>query len=114
MRENVQAVLDRAGHGGRVISLPAKPAIAALRLLRALRLSPLHEWIYETALCESFVSIERLESRLRFSPQRSNRDAPVANCDWYVAHRGMRQGRTGLSHRVARNNGILQWAKWCF
>ncbi|HVL59447.1 MAG TPA: NAD-dependent epimerase/dehydratase family protein [Burkholderiaceae bacterium] len=114
MRENVQAVLDRAGHGRRAVSIPAAPAIAALRLLRALGWSPLYEWIYETAACDSFVSIERLESRLGISPQRSNEDALTANYDWYVAHRDEHAGRTGVSHRVPWKQGFLHWARLCF
>ena len=114
MRDNVQAVLDRAGHGKRVVSIPAAPAIALLRLLRALGLSPLYEWIYETAALDSFVSIERLQSRLGFVPRRSNREALVANYDWYVATRERLRGRTGLTHRVAWRHGVLEWIKWLF
>lgn len=114
MRENVQAVLDRAGHGGKVIAVPAAPAVLALRALRALGVSPLYEWIYETAARPSVVSIERLESRLGFTPARSNRDALVANYDWYVGHRAEFQGRSGISHRVPWRKGFLRWAKWLF
>ena len=57
MREDFQAVLDRAGHGKRIIPLPAGPAIWTLRVLEALRLSPLYKWVYETAATDSFVSI---------------------------------------------------------
>jgi nucleoside-diphosphate-sugar epimerase len=49
MRQNIQAVLDRAGNGRHAVSLPAGPAIAMLRLLAALHLSPLYPWIYDTA-----------------------------------------------------------------
>src|SRR6185503_16631793 len=64
MRDNFQAVLDRAGHGRRVVSLPEGPAIFLLRVLEFLHLSPLYQWIYETAGRESFVSVERIEKRL--------------------------------------------------
>ena len=114
MRENVQSVLDRAGHGRRAVAIPAAPAIAALRLLRALGWSPLYEWIYETAACDSFVSIERLESRLGFTPRRSNEEALVANYDWYVEHRAEFLKRTGVSHRVPWEQGFLHWARLCF
>ncbi len=114
MRENFQAVLDRAGHGGRVVSLPELPAIAALRLLEALHLSPLYRWIYETAGEESYVSIERIESRLGFHPEHSNRDALVRNYDWYVAHRAEFQSLTGITHRVPWKKGVLNVAKHFF
>ncbi|MGZ5251112.1 MAG: NAD-dependent epimerase/dehydratase family protein [Caldimonas sp.] len=114
MRENFQAVLDRAGHGRRVVALPARPAVLLLRLLEALRLSPLYRWIYETADRESVVAIDRAETRLGFTPQYSNRAALLRNYDWYVAHRGEFQGRSGVSHRVPWKHGLLRFAKWLF
>lgn len=114
MRENFRAVLDRAGHGRRVVALPARPAVLLLRLLEALNLSPLYRWIYETADRESVVSIERLQSRLGFTPRYSNRAALIRNYDWYVAHRAEFQGRSGVSHRVPWNHGALRFAKWLF
>ncbi len=114
MRDNFQSVLDRAGFGKRVVSLPAAPIIRVLKLLEAVHLSPLYEWIYETAGRESFVSIERIERRLGYEPVYSNRMALVRNYDWYVAHRTEYQGRTGLTHRLPWRKGILQLAKWFF
>ncbi len=114
LREGLQAVLDRAGHGKRVISLPEAPAIAALRILERLHLSPLYEWIYETAGRESFVSIERAATRLKFVPRYSNRDALLRNYDWYVQHRAEYRGRTGVTHRLPWKRGALELAGWLF
>jgi nucleoside-diphosphate-sugar epimerase len=114
MRENVQAVLDRAGHGGHVVSLPAAPAIATLRLLAALHLSPLYPWIYDTAAKDSFVSIERLERQLGFRSRYSSTEALVRNYDWYVAHRDELGDRTGVTHRVRWKKGLLSVARAFF
>jgi nucleoside-diphosphate-sugar epimerase len=114
MRENFQAVLDRAGHGRRIIGFPAQPVIWALRILKLLHLSPIYKWVYETAAEDSFVSIDRIEHKLGFAPRYSNRDALVRNYDWYVAHRGEITGATGISHRVPWKKGILQFAKTFF
>jgi nucleoside-diphosphate-sugar epimerase len=114
MRDNFQAVLDRAGHGRHVVSLPARPAVLLLRLLEALRLSPLYRWIYETADRESAVSIDRLRERLGYTPAHSNRDALIRNYEWYLAHRAEFQGRSGISHRVPWKHGFLRLAKWFF
>jgi nucleoside-diphosphate-sugar epimerase len=114
MRENFQAVLDRAGHGKHVISLPALPAIWALKLLEQFHLSPIYKWIYDTAAQESFVSIDRLERRLGFTPRYSNEDALIRNYDWYVLHREEYRGKTGISHRVPWKKGALQLAKYFF
>jgi nucleoside-diphosphate-sugar epimerase len=114
MRENFQAVLDRAGHGGKVVGLPVFPAVALLKLFEFLHVSPLYRWIYETAAEESFVSIERIEQRLGFQPRYSNRDALIRNYDWYVAHREEFQSITGVTHRVPWHKGVLQLAKHFF
>jgi nucleoside-diphosphate-sugar epimerase len=114
LRDSFQAVLDRAGHGKHVVSLPLKPAIAALRILEALRLSPLYEWVYETAATESFVSMERLTNRTGFRTRNSARDALIRNFDWYVAHRGEFLGTSGVTHRVPWKTGALQLAKYFF
>ena len=114
MRENFQAVLDRAGHGKHVVSLPAQPVIWTLRLLEQLHLSPIYKWIYDTAAQESFVSTERLQSILGFVPQYSNQDALIRNYDWYVLHRDEYKGKTGISHRVPWKKGALQFAKYFF
>jgi nucleoside-diphosphate-sugar epimerase len=114
MREDFQAVLDRAGHGGRIIGLPVRPVIWVLKILEWARLSPLYAWVYETAAKESFVSTERIHARLGFAPVYSNRDALVRNYDWYVANRDKIRGASGISHRVPWKQGILRLAKGFF
>jgi nucleoside-diphosphate-sugar epimerase len=114
MRDSVQAVLDRAGHGAHVVALPAAPCTLALRLLERLHLSPLYPWIYATASKDSFVSIERLKQRLGFRPRYSNRAALIRNYDWYVAHRSDFEGKTGVTHRVPWSHGALGLAKYLF
>jgi len=114
MRDNFQAVLDRAGYGRHVISLPALPARALLSVLSRLHLSPLYPWIYATAAQDSFVSIDRIRTRLGFEPHFSNREALVRNYNWYLANRDQIQKRTGITHRVPWKKGALQLAKYAF
>lgn len=114
-RSDFQAVLDEAGHGKRVVSLPERPVILSLRLLELMRLSPLYKWIYETAGKESFVSIEKAEKNLAFIPKYSNRDALIRNYRWYLANAGRLTGASsGVSHRVPWSQGILKLAKAFF
>ncbi|MBA4387696.1 MAG: epimerase [Verrucomicrobia bacterium] len=113
-RTDFQAVLDEAGHGKRVISLPEKPVILALRILEAMKLSPLYKWIYETAGKESFVSIEKAERILGFAPKHSNRDALLRNYRWYLANAGQFKASSGVTHRVPWSQGILKLAKHMF
>jgi len=114
MREDFQAVLDHAGRGGRIIGFPTQPVIWALKVLEWARLSPLYKWVYETAAKDSFVSIERIEARLGFVPEYSNRDALIRNYEWYVANREKFRYTSGISHRVPWKQGILRLAKRFF
>lgn len=107
MGEDYQAVLDEAGFGKRVIGTPAGLVIGILRLLEALKISPLYAWVYETASKDSFVSIEKAEKILGFKPKYSNKEALIQNYHWYLDHISDFEGQSGVSHRVPWKQGIL-------
>lgn len=114
MREDYQAVLDRAGFGKRIIGFPAAPVIWTLRFLEMLHLSPLYRWVYETAATDSYVSIEKAERVLGFSPRFSNKQALVRNYEWYLEHLSEFENVTGISHRAPWKQGILKLFKVFF
>ena len=114
MKEDYQAVLDVAGFGKKIVPLPAAPVIWTLRFLELLKLSPLYKWVYETAVTDSFVSIEKAEQRLGYKPQYSNKDALIRNYHWYVANLTNFANSSGVSHRVPWKQGILGIAKRFF
>jgi nucleoside-diphosphate-sugar epimerase len=113
-RTDFQAVLDCAGKGKHIVSLPEWPVIFALRILESLKLSPIYKWIYETAGKESFVSIEKAEKILGYAPKYSNRDALLRNYNWYLEHRHDFKKSSGVTHRVPWRQGILGLAKLFF
>jgi nucleoside-diphosphate-sugar epimerase len=113
LREDFQAVLDAAGHGGRIRSIPVAPALWALRLLERAKLSPLYPWIYETVTEDSFVSIDKAVSELGWTPRYSNQAALLRNYDWYCGHAAELAG-TGVTHRVPWKQGALALAKLAF
>ena len=113
LREDFQAVLDAAGHGRKMRSLPVAPAIWALRALEKVKLSPLYPWIYETVTEDSFVSIDKARERLGWTPRFSNKDALVRNYMWYLAHADS-LGTAGVTHRVPWKQGALALAKLVF
>jgi nucleoside-diphosphate-sugar epimerase len=114
MREDYQAVLDRAGFGKKIVPFPAGPVIGALRVLEALKLSPLYKWVYETACEDSFVSIEKAERVLGYQPKYSNQAALLRNFEWYLANVDSFRGASGVSHRVPWKQGILGFFKLFF
>lgn len=114
MKEDYQAVLDYAGFGKKIISLPEKPVIWTLKFLESLKLSPLYKWVYETASKDSFVSIEKAEKVLGFTPKYSNKDALIRNYKWYLENLDSFKNQSGISHRVPWKQGILKLAKYFF
>ncbi|TAK19810.1 MAG: NAD(P)-dependent oxidoreductase [Myxococcaceae bacterium] len=114
LREDFQAVLDRAGYGKRIVALPAAPMLAALRVLEALRLSPLYHWTYGTVTADSYVSVEKAARVLGFDPRFSNREALLRNFQWYLDHRPQASQRFGVSHRTPWKQGALRIAKAFF
>lgn len=114
LKEDFQAVLDRAGHGKEIKTIPARPAIFILRILEKLNLSPLYKWIYETVAEESYVSIDKAKNKLGWQPQYSNKEALVRNYEWYLDNYEEYNNKSGVSHRVPWKQGALKLAKLFF
>jgi nucleoside-diphosphate-sugar epimerase len=108
---DVDALCVHAGSGACPFPVPAAPAKAALRCLEALNLSPLYRWIYGTADKDSYVSTGRIERQLGWAPRYSNAEALIRAYDWYLAHRESLGKDTGLTHRVAWDQGALKLVK---
>lgn len=114
MKQDYQAVLDEAGFGKRIVPFPVRPVVLALKILEALKLSPLYPWIYETAAKDSFVSIVKAQRILRFAPQYSNQEAMLRNYRWYLQNKTRLSGDAGVTHRLPWNQHALKLAKIFF
>ncbi|GLY85585.1 epimerase [Actinoallomurus iriomotensis] len=115
LREDFQAVLDAAGHGKRVVSLPARPALMALRGLERARLSPVYGRLLHKLLADSYVSVERARERLGFRPRRSNQDAILRTFAWWREAREANQaGGSGATSKDAWRQGALALTKAFF
>lgn len=114
MKQDYQAVLDKAGFGKKIIPFPAKPVIAVLKILEALKLSPLYPWIYETASKDSFVSIEKAQKQLGYAPRYSNQQAMIRNYEWYLQNKSHFSGGSGVTHRLPWKQKALKLVKVFF
>ena len=73
-----------------------------------LHLSPLYQWVYDTADKDSFVSIEKLEQTLNWSPKYSNAEALIKSYEWYQAHyTEVKSRKSGVTHTVGWKQGAL-------
>jgi len=108
MREDYQVVLDKAGFGRTIKASPAHLVVLALEVLEFFKLSPLYPWVYKTATRDSFVSVEKAERLLGFTPSYSNKEALLANYQWYLDNRDRFAGPSeGISHRRPWGQGVL-------
>jgi len=114
IREDYQAVLNKAGFNKKIICIPAGSAILILRVLEFFKLSPLYKWVYETVSKDSFVSIDKMIQNFNFIPKYSNQDALIRNYEWYLGHQESFYGQSGVSHRVPWKQGLLRVAKFFF
>lgn len=114
MKQDYQAVLDKAGFGKRIIPFPVKPVVLALSILEKLKLSPLYPWIYETASTDSFVSIEKAQQVLGYRPEYSNQAALLRNYRWYLENKERLTRSDGLTHRLPWKQSALKLAKIFF
>ncbi|MCE7079791.1 NAD(P)-dependent oxidoreductase [Streptomyces sp. ST2-7A] len=116
LREDFQAVLDAAGHGKRVVSIPAAPAVLALDALSRLRLSPVYGRLIHKLRADSYVSIDKVREVLGWSPRHSNRDAILGTYQWWRDNRATSHapGSTGRTSREPWKQGALGLAKAFF
>lgn len=115
LRDEFQAVLDAAGHGKRVVSLPTRPALAVLVGLERTHLSPVYGRLLRKLLADSYVSIAKARDQLGFEPRYSNRDAILRTYQWWRSHRASRLAK--LSGRTSSDpwrQGILRGVKALF
>ncbi|MBO4204957.1 NAD-dependent epimerase/dehydratase family protein [Micromonospora echinofusca] len=115
LREDFQAVLDAAGHGRRVVGLPAGPALAALRALERSGLSPVYGRLLYKLRADSYVSIDKARRQLGFQPRLSNRQAILNTYDWWRTQRGVATpAGDGRTSREPWRQGALSLAKIFF
>ncbi len=114
IKDDFQAVLDDAGFGKHIVSMPKGFAISLLKIAEKLKLSPIYQWVYETAGKDSSVSIQKAIDKLKYKPRYSNRDALIRNYRWYIINRDRISDSDGISHRTAWNQGILGLVKYLF
>jgi len=106
VREDLGALCEYAGTGARPMPVPAWVARPLLEVLWTLRLSPLYKWVYATADKDSFVSIEKIQKQLGWSPKYSNAQSLIQSYQWYLDHEKEIQ-KVGLTHRSPWKQGIL-------
>jgi len=111
LREVYAAVIDEAGSGSRLVSLPEKPAIALLSVLHRLGLSPLGPY-HSRLIAGTFVfDASRIKRDLGWRPTLTN-DAMLREAYRYFASSDTSRRETLSAHRQGAKMGILKVVKW--
>jgi nucleoside-diphosphate-sugar epimerase len=115
LREAFQTVLDAAGHGKRVVSVPDGPAVAVLALLDRTGLSPVYPRLMHKLRADSYVTTDRIQDRLGFKPAHSNDSALLRTYRWWRERPAeVRRARAGVTSRQPWKQGALALAKAAF
>ena len=113
LREVYEHVAVQAGTGARVSSLPKWPALAAMRLASALKLSPLGPY-HCRMIAEDFAfDTSRIKRELGWRPTATNEQMLAAAYKSYERDYDDIQSRTEASaHRVPAAMGLIRVLKW--
>ncbi|HMJ78836.1 MAG TPA: NAD-dependent epimerase/dehydratase family protein [Iamia sp.] len=111
MRETIQALVDHAGTGSKVRSLPTGPAATAMRSLAGMGLvpfAPYHWLLYAESL---YFDTARAKAELGWQPTRSNAEMLIESYEWYLGHGDEIAAGHGSHHRSAVPLGVLKLLK---
>ena len=112
VKEDLQELFNYASSGSKILPTPAFLVKKALWLFEKLKLSPLYQWVYDTADKDSFVSINRLIETLHWQPKFSNSQALIKAYQWYLDnYEEIKSHPAGITHRAGWKQGILGWFK---
>lgn len=108
VRKDLGELFSFAKSGSRVLSTPSFFVKKALWFFEKVGLSPLYQWVYDTADKDSFASIEKLKKTLNWKPRYSNSQALIKSYKWYLKHyREIKSKKSGITHTVGWKQGIL-------
>jgi nucleoside-diphosphate-sugar epimerase len=111
MRETLQVLVDHAGTGSRVRSLPVEPARVTMRALAGLGLAPFapyHWLLYGESL---WFDVTRARTELQWDPKHSNASMIIESYEWFLAHRGELESVERSHHQSPAPPGLLRLLK---
>lgn len=112
VNEDLNELFKYAASGSKIFKTPACPIKTMLRIFEKLKLSPLYQWVYDTADKDSYVSIDKVKKVLSWKPKYSNSQALIKSYKWYLEnYKKVKKINTGITHTVGWKQGILSLVK---
>ena len=104
--EMYQALIDRAGSQSRLLHVPQGPTVLALKILHALRLSPLGPYQYNMLGASFEFDIDDTCQRLAWEPTRTNTEMLSEAFDFYQSG-SVGEGEDVSAHSRVAAGGVL-------
>jgi nucleoside-diphosphate-sugar epimerase len=113
MRETLQALIDHAGTGSHIRSLPAGPARIGMKVAATAGMAPFapyHWLLYAESL---WFDTTKAQTELGWTAEHSNASAIIESYEWFLAHRAdLADGEhTGSHHQSPVKLGLLKALK---
>ncbi len=113
IKNDLQKVFNVASSGSEIFPMPAFFVKKALWFFEKIGISPLYQWIYDTADKDSFVSIKKIEKTLNWRPKYSNSQALIKSYRWYLKnYKKIKSQTPGVTHTVGWKQGVLKLFKY--
>ncbi|MDO8620951.1 MAG: NAD(P)-dependent oxidoreductase [Candidatus Levybacteria bacterium] len=113
VKNDLQEVFDVANSGSKIFPMSAFFLKKALWFFEKIGVSPLYQWVYDTADKDSFVSIEKIKKTLKWKPEYSNSQALVKSYRWYLKnYKKIKSKTSGVTHTVGWKQGVLKLFKY--
>ena len=110
--KDLQELFDFAKSGSQILPTPSFLVKKALWLFDKIGISPLYQWVYDTADKDSYVSIDKLTKTLHWEPRYSNSEALIKSYSWYMKNYDkIKSKKSGVTHTVGWKQGILAMFK---
>jgi len=112
VRTDLDGLFAYAHSSSKILPTQAFLVKKTLWFLEKINLSPLYQWVYDTADKDSYVSIDRLIETLSWHPKYSNTQALIKAYRWYEKHyREIKSSPAGITHTSGWKQGALSLVK---
>jgi len=106
-------VIEKAGTGARVASLPKGPTLLALRIAHRFGLSPLGPYQYRMIAEDFIFDTSKIKKALQWRPTLSNSEMLWLAYRYFQDNRkSIAARRDASAHRQAANMGVIRLLKW--
>ena len=114
VRADLEALVNHAGSGSKVVSIPAPLVKVSLQILDLMRLSPLMDWQYKVADKPFYFDISKAKKLLGWQPLDSNIKMFTDSYDWYIDNFTDSVSVYGSTHRQAVRQRALRLLRSIF